>query len=180
MPDPKDRPPAHQPHEPHERPSYDPFPLWEVAVAVAAVILVVGVLVFLLFQRTSGPGEVLNDFYTAASEGDCEAAQEELTPQLQGRIPADQLCPMLEQAGLVPDFEIVELTLTGDPGSAANVIISGGSTVGDPDAESAWAFQLVEDEWRIDGLCRSSNPSLVPLLDASEGEDSCPPPPATP
>lgn len=173
MPASPDHPPADHHHEPHERPSYDPFPLWEVAVAVAAVVLVVAVLVFLLFQRTSGPGEILNDFYAAAADNDCEGARAQLTPQLQGRVPADTLCSALEQAGLVADFEIVELTLTGDPGTSAIVTVSGGTTVGEPDAESTWAFELVDGDWAIDGLCDSGNGALAPLMAASEGEDAC-------
>ena len=60
---------------------------------VVAIVAVTG-LIYLLYNRTQGPAEVLRDFARAADRGDCEAAYELLDERVREGLDQGTFCTL--------------------------------------------------------------------------------------
>ena len=131
---------------PEEEKDYRPqIPTWAALGAMAVAVLAILVLVVVLFQRTTGPGEVVLTFYEDASAGDCAAALELLGPGADeaSRAAAQALCDDPESLPASPKVDSV--TLDGPEGDAnrSEVVIKAG------DSTDTWKLQRVDNDWLI-------------------------------
>jgi hypothetical protein len=105
---------AEQPSEPNgsTRPSL-PWILFAISTAVA--VLATAGFVYVILKRTTGPVEVLHDFYQAAHNGDCEATHELLVDA--GRPSLEEWCAPdgpFEDLDLPATFDVDRVSLEGD------------------------------------------------------------------
>jgi hypothetical protein len=120
------------------------IPTWAAVGAMVVAVSAVLALVFVLYQRTTGPGEVVLEFYEDAASGDCTAATALLAPSADeaALATAEDYC----ESGAVPDTRRVEsVTLDGPEGDAdrSDVVI-------DADGEAVtWHLEREGDDWFI-------------------------------
>jgi hypothetical protein len=116
-----------------------------IAVVVVAIVVAVGAvtgLIFLLYQETRGPGEILRQFAQAVDDGDCGASYDLLDESVRARIAEDAWCERLPQVDrqLDADFTLDRAVLLGDE---SIVHLSDGD---------AWTLRRFgERSWRVVG-----------------------------
>lgn len=123
------------------------IPTWAAVGAMVVAVLAILALVVVLYQRTTGPGEVVLTFYEDAASGNCAAATALLAPSIEASVreAAEGYC----EAGAVPDSRRVEsVTLEGPEGDAdhSEVVIDADGT------EVNWQLQREGADWFISGL----------------------------
>jgi hypothetical protein len=115
-----------------------------VIIAILVAVGAVTGLIFLLYQETRGPGEILRQFARAVDDGDCEASYELLDESVRARIPEEAWCERLPQVDrqLDADFTLDRAVLLGDE---AVVHLSRGEV-------DAWILRRFgERSWRVLG-----------------------------
>ena len=125
------------------------IPTWVVAASVAVALLAVSALLWVLFQKTTGPGEIVHRYYQAASSGDCDAAYSLLSPGLQQAEPHDSFCGDLG-AWSPSDPKIVAVTLIGPEGTARAAAVSIEGCDGAPPV--VWKLARQGDTWVITSI----------------------------
>jgi hypothetical protein len=116
-------------------------------VVIIAIVVAVGAvtgLIFLLYQETRGPGEVLRQFARTVDEGDCAASYELLDESVRARMTEEGWCGRLPQVDrqLDADFTLERAVLLGDE---AIVHLSNGDV-------DAWTLRRFgERSWRVVG-----------------------------
>jgi hypothetical protein len=128
-------------------------PVLPTAVVVTAIVVAVGAvsgLIFLLYQETRGPGEILRQFAQAVDEGDCPGSYDLLDESVQAGITEEEWCRRLPQVDrqLDADFALERAVLLGDE---AIVRVSEG------DVDKWTLRRFGERSWRVVG------PEEVPL-----------------
>jgi hypothetical protein len=121
------------------------LPTGLVAVSVAVALLAVSGLLYLLYQETRGPGEILRRFAQAVDEGDCGTSYDLLDASVQAGVTEDSWCSQ----GLAAADEAIDADFTLEravlEGNRARVEI-GGSTAGE------WILGRYGDRsWRVIG-----------------------------
>jgi hypothetical protein len=118
-----------------------------MAVVIIAIVVAVGAvtgLIFLLYQETRGPGEILRQFARTVDDGDCGASYDLLDESVQARITEEAWCGRLPQVDrlLDADFTLDRAVLLGDE---AIVHLSRGEV-------DAWTLRRFgERSWRVVG-----------------------------
>jgi hypothetical protein len=118
------------------------------AVVIIAIVVAVGAvtgLIFLLYQETRGPGEILRQFARAVDEGDCPASYELLDESVRARMTEEAWCGRLPQVDqqLDADFTLERAVLL--PGDEAIVRVSNGQV-------DAWTLRRFgQRSWRVVG-----------------------------
>ena len=118
-----------------------------MAVVIIAIVVAVGAvtgLIFLLYQETRGPGEILRQFARAVDDGDCGASYDLLDESVYARITEEAWCGRLPQVDrqLDADFTLDRAVLLGDE---AIVHLSRGEA-------DAWTLRRFgERSWRVVG-----------------------------
>lgn len=85
-----DRPP-----EPNGTPRWRPgLPTGLFIGAIIVALLAVTGLIYLLYNRTQGPAEILRDFARAADRGDCEAAYDLLDERVREGLDQETFCTL--------------------------------------------------------------------------------------
>lgn len=122
------------------------IPTWAAVGAMVVAVLAVLALVFVLYQRTTGPGEVVMRFYSSANEGDCPAVAELLSSAVDPQD-AVALCGDLEGT---ESHRIESVTLLGPQGDAdeATVVVS----TEPPTLDDDWHLIRSGDEWLISAI----------------------------
>jgi hypothetical protein len=111
-----------------------------VASVVVALVAVSGLL-YLLYTRTTGPGQVLREFIEQVEAGDCAGSYGLLDPSL--RMDPDTWCAQLETLArqVDPGFQVRRAVLEGE---VAVVRIA------NPDgARQSWELRRAARSWRI-------------------------------
>lgn len=127
------------------------IPNWVVVVSMAVAVLAVSVLLWVLFQKTTGPGEIVHRYYKAAAGGDCDGAYALLSPALQQAQERDSFCSGLDASQGVPsDPKIGSVTLVGPEGMAKEAAVSVDACVGGPPI--VWQLEREGDTWLITSL----------------------------
>ena len=126
-----------------------PRPAIPTVVFVIAVVVAVGsasALIWVLWQRTEGPGPVLRQFAERVRDGDCPGSHRLLDASVQRSIPEERWCDLLEpvRTHLDPGFTVVEMTLRG---ATARLTIRG-RLAAEP---RVWRLRKVGDTWRVLG-----------------------------
>jgi hypothetical protein len=122
-------------------------PVLPTAVVVTAIVVAMGAvsgLIFLLYQETRGPGEILRQFAQAVDEGDCPGSYDLLDESVQTRTTEEAWCQRLPQVDrhLDADFTLDRAVLLGDE---AIVRVSDGEI-------EAWTLRRFgERSWRVVG-----------------------------
>jgi len=137
----------------------DPEPrAWRPAVPIIVTVISVTVALFavsgllvLLFQKTTGPGEVLRDFARLVAEGDCPGSYALLDPSVD--LTEDDWCRNLAsvEEALPADFAIVRVVLEG---TDARIRVEAGGR------ESVWILAHEERTWFVLG---TEDPAVFPL-----------------
>ncbi|MEX2457770.1 MAG: hypothetical protein WD770_02155 [Actinomycetota bacterium] len=142
---------AEQPSEPDgsSRPSL-PWVLFAVSTAVA--VLATSGFVYLILKRTTGPVEVLHDFYQAVHNGDCETSWELLEPSARART-FEEWCGVVRDLDVPATFRTDAVTLIEDDVVRVHVV--------EPDGTRAWYVLTRGDEsWRIVGISSPNIPGI--------------------
>jgi hypothetical protein len=152
---------------PEDEKDYRPqIPTWAALGAMAVAALAILLLVVVLFQRTTGPGEVVLTFYKDARAGDCAAAMDLLGPAADeaSRAAAEALCNDPESLPASPKVDSV--TLDGPEGDAdrSEVEIKYG------DSKVTWKLQRVDNDWLICGVPGSKSFQPTPDAAASDAQ----------
>lgn len=133
--------PASPPNGPAtRRPTLPPTLI--VVSMVVALVAVTGLL-YLLYTRTTGPGEVLRDFMEAVEVGDCQVTYGMLDPSLQ--IDPDTWCEHLGELGDQVDsqFAVRRVVLEEDVAAVR---------IRNPDGTRAvWRLRRDGRSWRVLG-----------------------------
>ena len=111
-----------------------------VASMVVAVVAVSGLL-FILYTRTTGPGEVLREFMERVEAGDCRATYAMLDPSLQidPETWCENLVPLAEQVD--SRFAVQRVVLERDIALVR---------VRNPDGtRAAWRLRRIDRSWRV-------------------------------
>jgi hypothetical protein len=114
-----------------------------VVASMAVAVVAVSGLLFLLYTRTTGPGEVLRDFLEQVEAGDCQRSHEMLDPSV--RIDPQTWCESLPALADQVDsrFAVQRVVLEGE---VALVRLR------NPDGTRAvWRLQRVDRSWRVLG-----------------------------
>ena len=131
---------AEQPSEPNgsTRPSL-PWILFAISTAVA--VLATTGFVYLLTKRTTGPAEVLQDFYQAVHNEDCDGGLSLMTPEL--RAEAEGIwCDFIFVGGPYPPTFSVEETSLEDDQALLLIEEPGGCRL-------SWTLERSDRTWRI-------------------------------
>ena len=123
------------------------IPTWAAVGAMVVAVLAVLVLVFVLYQRTTGPGEVVLTFYNDAAAGDCQAATDLLASSANetSRGSAEAYC---ENVAVPDSHKIKSVTLDGPEGDAdrSTVVIDADG------ADVSWTLERQGDDWLISAV----------------------------
>lgn len=120
------------------------MPLWMALVSIGLAVGITTLLLLLLVDKTTGPGQVVGEFYEAARSGDCDA-----TSALFERLAitdGPDLCAALPPPDSVPKLEIESVTLEGEGGETAQVKVIEG---GDASIAIEWGLRRDGDTWVI-------------------------------
>jgi hypothetical protein len=91
-------------------------PTTVVVIAILIALVAVSGLIYLLFQETVGPGQVLRDFSRRVEVQDCPGSFQLLDPEIADRIGESEWCnalPALSQH-INPGFDIERVVLEGE------------------------------------------------------------------
>jgi hypothetical protein len=108
------------------------LPTGIIAVSVLVALVAVSGLIYLLYQETRGPGEILRRFAFAVDVGDCAESHDLLHEDVSAQVTEEEWCERLPSVDelIDADFTLEEAVLEGDE---ARVRITGAAT----------------DEWRL-------------------------------
>ncbi|MDQ3990752.1 MAG: hypothetical protein M3245_00370 [Actinomycetota bacterium] len=125
-----------------------PRPAVPTVLAVASMVVALGAvsaLVFVLYQRTEGPGEVLRDMARRLDAGDCPGSYELLHPSARQLTTEAEWCQGLEETAalLPPDFRIDHVVVRHQ---VADVALRRGA--GPP---CTWSLRRLERTWGVLG-----------------------------
>jgi hypothetical protein len=113
-----------------------------VAAMVVAVVAVSGLL-FLLYTRTTGPGQVLREFIQQVEAGDCQGTHGMLDPSL--RVDPETWCENLGDLAAQVDSGFAVQQVVLEEGIAL-------VRVRNPDGtEAAWRLSRDDRSWRVLG-----------------------------
>jgi hypothetical protein len=133
---------AEPPTRPNGAAAWRPtLPTTIVVTSVVVALVAVSGLLYLLYTRTTGPGQVLREFIEQVEAGDCPGSYALLDPSL--RVEPDRWCAQLEaMAGrLDPGFQVRRVILEGE---VALVHIT------NPDGtRQTWKLRRADRSWRI-------------------------------
>jgi hypothetical protein len=122
------------------------LPTGLVAVSVAVALLAVSGLLYLLYQETRGPGEILREFAQAVDERDCGTSYDLLDASVQADLTEESWCAEGAAAAdeaIDADFTLERAVLEGD---RARVEVSGSA------AATEWILGRYGDRsWRVIG-----------------------------
>lgn len=92
------------------------IPTTIVVIAVLIALVAVSGLIYVLFQETIGPGQVLRDFSRRVEVRDCPGSYDLLDPELAEQVEPDTWCDDLPQLSrhLHPGFDIERVVLEGE------------------------------------------------------------------
>ncbi|HEX2031713.1 MAG TPA: hypothetical protein VHL78_09975 [Actinomycetota bacterium] len=119
-------------------------PAVPTVVVVISVIVAVGAvsgLLFLLYNRTRGPGEILREFALRVDAGDCAGSYRLLDASATEEIDEARWCDLLDRVdrAIDADFDLQQATLRGD---VAVVRIEGPPV-------RAWRLARHGNSWRV-------------------------------
>jgi hypothetical protein len=110
---------------------------------MAVAVFAVSGLLFLLYTRTTGPGEVLRDFFEQVEAGDCAATYGMLDPSL--RIDPETWCENLRALSERVDSRFaVQRVVLEDQIALVRVRNPDGS-------RAAWRLRRIDRSWRVLG-----------------------------
>jgi hypothetical protein len=112
-----------------------------VVTSVVVALVAVSGLLYLLYTRTTGPGQVLQEFIERIEAGDCARSYALLDPSL--RIDPDAWCDHLKDLAtqVDPRFSVQRVLLEGDVASVR---------VRNPDGtRAAWRLRGDGRSWRV-------------------------------
>jgi hypothetical protein len=120
------------------------LPVRLLLVGVVLALVIVSGLIFLLYEETRGPGEVLREFARQVDKGECADSYELLDASVHQRVSEDSWCELLIEVDRVidADFQLEQAVLRGD---RAIVYVSG------PIAETWVLRRFGERSWRVVG-----------------------------
>jgi len=145
-------------------------------MALLSIGLAVGIttlLLLVLVGETTGPGQVVGEFYEAARSGDCDAASGLFDATVIAEGP--DLCAALPPPDSVPTHKIDSVTLEGEGGATARVKVIEGD---DEAVVIVWGLRRDGDAWAIvavpcygafRGLAEASLVTPMPLVQGGEG-----------
>jgi hypothetical protein len=136
-----------------ERRNGPAIPLLVVVISLVVAAGSVSVLLYVLFQKTTGPGQVVREYYADVLGGDCDSAYGLLSSRLQRRTQKDAFCEAVRVArvsGSVPgSISIVTVTGHGEPpATTAEVTIQehGPQALAGP---VVWRMVREGHDWRV-------------------------------
>ena len=136
---------ADRPAQPNGSTAWRPrLPLGIVVVSAVVALLAVSGFIYLLYNRTRGPAEVLRDFATAVDAGDCGAAYDLLADDSRAGLPEEQFCdtdlPALDD-DLDADFTLDRVVYHRET-QTADLTLAG-------DAGATWRLERHGNTWRV-------------------------------
>jgi hypothetical protein len=119
------------------------LPTGLVVAAVVIALLAVSGLIYLLYQETRGPGEILRRFAQTVDDGDCAGSYELLDASVRAELDDERWCqeilPLVDRQ-IDADFDLEQAVLRGDQ---AEVQISGADV-------TVWRLRRFGDRsWRV-------------------------------
>jgi hypothetical protein len=92
------------------------LPVRLLVVAVVLALVIVSGLIFLLYEETRGPGEILREFARAVDREDCGGSYALLDESVHHQIPEDAWCEGLSQVNeqIDADFRLEQAVLRED------------------------------------------------------------------
>lgn len=128
--------------QPRWRPA---IPTALVVVSMAVALIAVSALIYVLFQETVGPGEVLRSFAERLADEDCPGSYDLLDASVRSSIAEEAWCQEVARLAeqLPPEFEIERVILEG---TDARVDVSGGGTTA-----GAWFLRREDRSWAVLG-----------------------------
>jgi hypothetical protein len=120
------------------------LPVRLLVLAVILALVIVSGLIFLLYEETQGPGQILRQFAEAVDKGECASSYELLDESVRDRIDEEAWCGRLAEVdGMIDQsFTLEQAVLEQD---TAVVTISGSS-------EHTWELRRFgERSWRVLG-----------------------------
>lgn len=119
-------------------------PAVPTALVVISVIVAVGAvsgLLYLLYNRTRGPGEVLREFARHVDQGDCEGSYRLLAASEAEAISEETWCQEIDRVdrAIDADFDLEQAVLQGD---VATVRVSGTGI-------DRWNLERHGNTWRV-------------------------------
>ena len=119
------------------------LPTGLVASAVVIALLAVSGLIYLLYQETRGPGEILRRFAQTVDDGDCAGSYDLLDPSVRAELDDERWCqeilPLVDRQ-IDADFDLEQAVLRGDQ---AEVKVSGAGV-------TVWKLRRFgERSWRV-------------------------------
>jgi hypothetical protein len=135
--------------EPGERPRPS-IPLLVVAGALVVAVAAVSILIFVLFKKTTGPAQVVREYYSAVAARDCDSAYDVIAPDLSRLIPRSRFCGAVDARRSVPTgVQIDIVTGCGEP--PARFALVSVRELG-PDAapeDVQWQMVRIGGSWKI-------------------------------
>jgi hypothetical protein len=130
------------------------LPTWITVVSVTVALVAVSGLLYLLYTRTEGPGEVLRSFAHRVDAGDCSGSYALLAEQTRAAVPEDRWCEGLPavDARIDADFDVKRVQLESDEGVAEVEITTKGRT-------ARWELRRAQRTWRVGGEVDASAPA---------------------
>ena len=91
--------------------------MWIAIVSVLVALISASALVWLLYQETKGPGEILREFARRVDRHDCAGSYELLDQSVRAHVSEEQWCTQMidsVDAGLDADFDLESAFLEDD------------------------------------------------------------------
>jgi hypothetical protein len=120
------------------------LPVRLLLVGVVLAVVIVSGLIFLLYEETRGPGQILREFARQVDRGECAASYELLDSTVRASIDEEAWCPLLPEVDRMIDatFTLDQAVLRQD---TAIVTISSS-------AQDTWELRRFgERSWRVLG-----------------------------
>lgn len=133
---------AEPPTRPNGAAAWRPsLPTAIVVTSVVVALVAVSGLLYLLYTRTIGPGQVLHEFIEKVEASDCAGTYALLDPSL--RVQPDRWCTQLEAVArqVDPGFQVRRVVLEGEVALVR---------VANPDgARQTWELKRADRSWRV-------------------------------
>ncbi|HEX9376725.1 MAG TPA: hypothetical protein VGB19_10875 [Actinomycetota bacterium] len=147
------------------------IPITAMAISLAVAVAAVSVLIFVLFKKTTGPGQVVRDYYEAVSDRDCDGAYHLLSRPVRSELTHDRFCRAVRGLKDLPTGVQIE-TVTGcgePPARFARVEVR---ELGSGAALANVRWQMVREggSWRVAGFPANR----LPVPDAPTGIPDAP------
>jgi hypothetical protein len=152
-------------HAPAEGPAGVPeryrssIPLVVVAGALVVAVAAVSVLIFVLFKKTTGPGQVVRAYYSAVAARDCGAAYGDLAPAVRARVSRGRFCDALAGSGPSPTGVVIEtVTGCGEPPARFALVRVRELGSGAASSDVEWELVRIGGSWRISAFPAGRGP----------------------